>query len=115
LFDFAQPTAFNNGFSPGISLFRTWLNDRAFSAIGAYKNDSDLIGFGLGDGQYAVTGRLAAPPIWMPDDRMYWHVGGAMTHRDPVNGTVQIRLRDDIRNAPFPLLNLVANTGPIPT
>jgi phosphate-selective porin OprO/OprP len=34
-----------------------------------------------------------------------------MSHRDPVNGQVQIRLRDNIRNAPFPLLNLVANTG----
>jgi phosphate-selective porin OprO/OprP len=86
-----------------------------FSGVGFYKNDSDLIGFGLGDGQYAVTGRLAALPVWLPDDRIYWHIGGAMSHRDPVNGQVQIRLRDDIRNAPFPLLNLVANTGLIPT
>ena len=111
LFDFSQPTAFNNGFSPGISMFRTWLDDRMFSAIGAYKNESDLIGFGLGNGQYAVTGRLAFLPIWEPDDHLFWHLGGAMSHRDPVNGQVQIRLRDDIRNAPFPLLNLVANTG----
>lgn len=111
LFDLSQPTAFNNGFSPGISAFRTWLNDRVFSAVGVYKNESDLIGFGVGDGQYAVTGRLAALPIWMPDDRIYWHFGGAMSHRDPVNGQVQVRIRDNIRNAPFPLLPLVANTG----
>jgi phosphate-selective porin OprO/OprP len=111
LFDFAQPTAFNNGFTPGISTFRTWMNDRVFTAIGAYKNESDLLGFGLNDGNYAVTGRVATLPIWMPDDQIFWHVGGAMSHRDPVNGQVQIRLRDDIRNAPFPLLNLVANTG----
>lgn len=115
LFDFAQPTAFNNGFSPGISAFRTWANDRIFTAVGGYKNDSDLLGFGQGDGQYAVTGRVAALPIWMPDDKFFWHVGGAMSHRDPVNGQVQIRLRDDIRAAPFPLLNLVANTGLINT
>ena len=111
LFDFSQATAFNNGFSPGVSVFRTWLNDRVFTAAGAYKNESDLIGFGLNDGNYAVTGRVAALPVWMPDDKIFWHVGGAMSHRDPVNGQVQIRLRDDIRNAPFPLLNLVANTG----
>jgi phosphate-selective porin OprO and OprP len=111
LFDFAQATAFNNGFSPGVSVFRTWLNDRVFSAAGVYKNESDLLGFGLGDGQYAVTGRLAGLPLWMPDDKIFWHVGGAMSHRDPVNDQVQIRIRDNIRNAPFPLLPLVANTG----
>lgn len=111
LFDFSQPTAFNNGFSPGISTFRTWLDDRVFTAIGAYKNESDLLGFGLNDGQYAVTGRVAALPVWRPDDQMFWHVGGAMSHRDPVNGQVQIRIRDNVRNAPFPLLNLIANTG----
>lgn len=111
LFDFAQATAFNNGFSPGVSVFRTWLNDRVFTAAGGYKNESDLLGFGLNDGNYAVTGRVAALPIWMPDEKIFWHVGGAMSHRDPVNGQVQIRIRDDVRNAPFPLLNLIANTG----
>jgi len=111
LFDFSQPTAFNNGFSPGISVFRTWANDRIFSAVGMYKNVSDLLGFGLGDGQYAVTGRLAALPIWMPDDKIFWHVGGAMSHRDPVEDKVQLRIRDNIRNAPFPLLPLLVNTN----
>jgi phosphate-selective porin OprO/OprP len=115
LFDFAQPTAFNNGFSPGISAFRTWADDRIFSAVGFYKNESDLIGFGQNNGNYAVTGRLAALPLWMPDDKIFWHVGGAMSHRDPVNGQVQIRIRDEVRNAPFPLLNLIANTGLIST
>lgn len=111
LFDFSQPTAFNNGFTPGISFFRTWVNDRIFSAMGFYKNVSNPLGFGLNDGNYAFTGRLAALPIWMPDEKIFWHFGAAMSHRDPVNGAVQIRLFDNIRNAPFPLLNLVANTG----
>ena len=113
LFDFSQATAFNNGFSPGISTFRTWADDRVFTAIGAYKNESDLLGFGLGNGQYSVTGRLAALPVWMPDEQRFWHVGGAMSHRDPVNGQVQVRIRNEVRNAPFPLLNLIANTGAI--
>lgn len=113
LFDFGQPTAFNNGFSPGVSTFRTWLDDRVFTAIGAYKNESDLLGFGNGDGDYAVTGRVAGLPVWLPEEKLYWHVGGAMSHRDPVNDTVQVRIRNAVRNAPFPLLNLIANTGPI--
>jgi phosphate-selective porin OprO/OprP len=113
LFDLSMQTLYNNGFTPGISFFRTWLEDRVFSAIGFYKNESELLGFGLNDGQYAVTGRLAALPVWMPDECIFWHVGGAMSHRDPVNDQVQIRIRDHVRNAPLPLLPLVANTGPI--
>jgi len=115
LFDFSQQTAFNNGFSPGISVSRTWADNRIFSAIGMYKNESDLSGFGIGNGQYAVTGRLAALPLWNPEEQRFWHVGGAMSHRDPVDDQVQLRIRDNIRNAPFPLLNLLINTGQIPT
>lgn len=111
LFDLAQPTAFNNGFSPGVSLYRTWADDRVFSAIGVYKNESDLLGFGVNDGNYAITGRLTGLPVWRPDDKLFWHVGGAYSHRDPVNGQVQVRVRDNVRNAPFPLLPLIANTG----
>ena len=111
LFDLAQPTAFNNGFSPGISAFRTWAQQRVFTAVGAYKNESDLLGFGVGDGQYAVTGRVAALPVWRPDAKAFWHVGGAMSHRDPVEDRVQVRIRDNVRNAPFPLLPLLVNTN----
>jgi phosphate-selective porin OprO/OprP len=114
LFDFSQITRFNNGFTPGISAFRTWANDRVFTAAGVYKNDSDLIGFNIGDGQYAFTGRLATTPIYEPDDHYFWHVGGAWSHRDPVNGVVAISVRDNVRNAPIPLLNLLINTGNIP-
>ena len=111
LFDLSQPTAFDNGFSPGVSTFRTWADDRIFTGMGVYKNISDLLGFGIGDGQYAVSGRLAALPIWRPDDKIFWHVGGAISHRDPVDDRVQVRIRDNIRNAPFPLLPLLVNTN----
>ena len=113
LFDFNQGTRFNNGFSPGISTYRTWLNDRLFTAIGGYKNESDLLGYGIGDGNYAVTGRVAGLPVWSPDEQMFWHIGGAMSHRDPVGGQVSISVRNEVRNAPFPLLNIIATTGAI--
>jgi phosphate-selective porin OprO/OprP len=113
LFDASQPSAFNNARSPGISAFRTWADDRVFTGVGVYKNVSDTFGFGVGDGQYAVTGRVAALPLWCPDGQYYWHVGGAMSHRDPVDGQVRVRVRDAIRNAPAPLLNLIADTGAI--
>ena len=70
LFDFAQATAFNNGFSPGISAFNSWdfADKRLFTGVGVYKNESDLIGFGVGNGNYAVTGRVAGLPVWEPDN-----------------------------------------------
>jgi phosphate-selective porin OprO/OprP len=114
LFDASQPSAFNAARSPGVSLFRTWANDSLFTAVGVYKNISDPLGYGVGDGQYAVTGRVAALPVWMPEMQTYWHVGGAMSLRDPVGGLVRVRVRDSVRNAPSPLLNLVADTGAIP-
>jgi phosphate-selective porin OprO/OprP len=113
LFDLAYLSRFNNGFTPGVSVFRTWANERIFSGAGMYKNDPDLIGFNFGDGQYAFTGRVAALPIWMPDDKIFWHVGGAMSHRDPVNGQTIVSVRDSVRNAPLPLLNQIINTGNI--
>ncbi len=115
LFDGGQATAFNNGFSPGVQLFNTWADDRVYAAGGFFKNESDLIGFGLGDGNYAATGRAGFLPVYRkddPDNVSLW-VGGAASHRDPVAGTVQVRVRNDVRNAPFPLLNLLANTGAI--
>lgn len=113
LFDFSQLTAFNNGFSPGVSAFNTWADDRLFTAVGVYKNESDLSGYGIGYGNYAVTGRVAALPLYDPDNHAYWHIGGAMSHRDPVDGQVRIRIRNEVRNAPFPLLNLIGDTGAI--
>jgi phosphate-selective porin OprO/OprP len=113
LFDLTPVSRFNNGRSPGISVFRTWLDERVFTGVGVYKNTQTLIGFNSGDGQYAVTGRVAALPVWNPDERTFWHVGGAMSHRDPVNGVVPVSIRDNVRNAPIPLLNLLINTGNI--
>ena len=113
LFDASQPSAFNNGRSPGISAFRTWANDSLFTAVGVYKNESNTLGYGVGDGDYAVTGRVAALPVWLPEQQTYWHVGGAMTHRDPVSDQVRVRVRNGVRNAPIPLLNTTADTGAI--
>jgi len=113
LFDAFIPTPFSNGFSPGISAYNTILNERAFWAVGAYKNERDLFGFANGDGMYAATGRLAALPIYENNGQRLLHVAVAGSYRDPVDGTVQFRVRPEIRNAPFPLLPLLANTGQI--
>lgn len=115
LFDAFTPTAFNNGFTPGIMAFNTMCDERATWWLGIFKNDTSLFGFGLGDGKYAVTGRLTGLPLYEADGACLVHLGVAGSHRDPVNEQVQIRVRDEVRNAPFPLLPLIANTGLINT
>ena len=47
LFDAGQPTAFNNGRTPGVAAFRPWADDRAFTAVGIYKNISNAFGLPL--------------------------------------------------------------------
>ncbi len=113
LFDFSQNSRFNNGRNPGVSVFRTWADDRVYSAVGVFKNNSNLFGYGIGDGDYAVTGRVTALPVYCPEDERMWHVGGAMSHRDPVDGKVLVSVRNSVRSAPLPLLPLIALTDPI--
>lgn len=113
LFDASQVSAYTGGRSPGVSASRTWLGDRVFTAGGVFKNVSNPFGFGVGDGEYAATGRVTWLPVWRPDDRAYWLVGGAVSRRDPVGEEVRVRVRGSVRAAPGPLLNLLADTGAV--
>ncbi len=113
LFDASQATRFNNGFTPGISMFRTFADDRVYAAAGFFKNESDLYGFGVGDGNYATTARAGFLPVYDPASNVSVWLGGATSYRNPVNGQVRVNVRDNVRNAPFPLLNLLADTGVI--
>jgi phosphate-selective porin OprO and OprP len=109
--DLSYVSGFNNGFSPGFMLFRTHLDQRVYTAIGMFENINDPFAFATGDGEYAVTGRVAALPIWDEDEKRYWHVGGAMSHRDTVSDGFQSRIRGQIRSVPGPFLPVYADTG----
>lgn len=112
LFDAFTPTAFNNGFTPGIMAFNTMFDEHGTWWLGVFKNDYDLFGFGLGDGDLVVTGRLTGLPIYDEDDgRTMVHIGVAASHRDPILNQYRSRVRSSVRNAPFPLLPLIADTG----
>lgn len=111
LFDLNPVSSFNNNRSPGILFFRNLAEGRVYTGVGFFKSTQNPFGYGVGDGDYAVTGRLTGLPIYRPDDQVYWHVGGAMSHRDPPNGQTRVRVRDLIRNAPGPFQNVVADTG----
>jgi phosphate-selective porin OprO/OprP len=114
LFDFLTPTAFNNGFTPGILLFDTAFNEHMTWAIGGFKNSYDVYGFGLGDGEYAVTGRLTWLPWYEDNGARMLHLGVSGSHRDPIDNQVRFRVRTSDRNAPSPLtplVNVLVDTG----
>jgi phosphate-selective porin OprO/OprP len=113
LFDAAATSAVNGGRAPGIMAFNSQFDDRWTWAVGVFKNHTDQFGFGVGDGTYAVTGRTTFLPLYEDDGNELIHFGGAASHRDLVNGQVQLRARDVIRNAPQPLQITLANTGQI--
>jgi phosphate-selective porin OprO and OprP len=104
---------FNNGYTPGATVFN-WLEDqRGTWAVGLYSNQADSFGFGLGDA-VAVTGRLTWLPYYdEPTNGAYlWHVGISGSTRNPLNGQVRFRTRGDIRSGPPGVLNpIYADTG----
>jgi phosphate-selective porin OprO/OprP len=114
LFDLNTPTAFNNGFTPGIMLFNTAFDERMTWAIGGFKNSYDVYGFGLGDGEYAATGRLTWLPWYEEDGKCMVHLGISGSHRDPIGEQVRFRARTSVQNAPTlltPFVNILVDTG----
>lgn len=99
---------------PGITVFDTALDERMTWAAGLYKTTRDPFGFGVGDGQYSVTGRLTGLPIDRDEGATLVHVGVGASHRDLTDGTARFRVRDAVRGAPEPLLNVLADTGVFP-
>lgn len=104
---------FNNGFNPGLMFFNEWGEERGTWWIGAFSNNSNPFGYGIGD-DWAVTGRLT----WLPfydepsDGRYLWHWGMSASVRHPDQDQVRIRTRGDIRSGPPGFLNpIYADTG----
>ena len=115
LVDASEGSAFNNNRNPGISVFRTYGEaQRVYTAAGAYKTTRALYGYGIGDGEYTVTGRVTGLPVWNEEEKYFVHVGGAMSHRDPVDGATRLRVRPNVRPNPLPLVPIIADTGLIP-
>lgn len=88
---------FFNGFTPGISATKNVLEDRGSWAIGLYKPTDNVFGFSTNDGDYAVTGRLTALPIYASEGRQLLHLGISGRQATTYNGRIRYRTRDAIR------------------
>lgn len=103
---------FNNGFSQGIGLHDTIGEEELGTwGIGLFKNQSNAYGWGVGDGEYAVTGRATYLLVYEDEGERLVHVGAAFSHRDTQNDQLRIRARGSIRSGPPSLWNTYANTG----
>jgi phosphate-selective porin OprO/OprP len=104
---------FNNGFTPGIAMSRTLLDDRASINLGVYKNTNNVFAYGVGDGEYAATGRVT----WLPyydeasNGRSLVHLGLSGSFRDADENRVRERTRGSLRNGPSAFNPVFADSG----
>lgn len=103
---------FNNGFTPGVSIYNNFGEDkRGLWQVGVFKNIVNGFTYGIGDGGYAVDGRLAYL-LWDEcEGRRLLHLAGSYSHRDPLNDAIRIRSRASLRNGPGALNPLMVETG----
>lgn len=104
---------FNNGFTPGLMIWDMAENKRATYHMGVFKNTSNVFAYGVGDGEYAVDGRVSWLP-WYDEDskgRGLLHVGLSGSLRDPDEGVVRYRSRGSLRNGPGTFNPVFADTG----
>lgn len=104
---------FNNGFTPGLMFWNVSDNERATYHLGFFKNTTNVFAYGIGDGEYAVDGRLSWLP-WYDEDskgRGLLHLGIAGSLRDPDEGVMRYRSRGSLRNGPGAFNPVFADTG----
>jgi phosphate-selective porin OprO/OprP len=99
--------------SPGI-LVRDWSADERLTwAFGFFHAQNDNFGFGVGDGQYAETGRLTWLPWYEDDGRELLHLGFGASHRHLVDNQVDLHGRPSVRTEPSSMEPSLAETGTI--
>ncbi|HMO83485.1 MAG TPA: porin, partial [Lacipirellulaceae bacterium] len=102
---------FNNGFTPGVSVFDCNESETVTWALGGYKNTQNIFGYDTGDNEYALTARVTCVPWSDCDDRRLIHLGLGTSYRgfdqdaDPSTGNMRVRTRASLRNGPPSGLN----------
>jgi phosphate-selective porin OprO/OprP len=100
-------------YSPGI-LVTNWTEDQRVTwAAGFFHVQNDNFGFGLGDGQYAETGRLTWLPCYEDNGRDLLHLGIGGSHRHLDQDQVDLRGRPSVWTMPGVLEPPLLSTGTI--
>lgn len=99
--------------SPGVLVSNTAADQRITWAFGFFHAQDNNFGFGIGDGQYAETGRLTWLPWDEDDGAQLLHLGVGATHRHLNDNAVELRGRPSVRTMPGVLEPALADTGSI--
>lgn len=106
---------FNNGFTPGVVAFDSFLEDRMTWAAGIFKNTANPFGANAGGGEYSATVRLTGLPWYVDEGRGLLHLGVSARTADPDEGTTRFRTRADARSGLSQNWPIIADTGIIRT
>jgi phosphate-selective porin OprO/OprP len=98
----------DNGFRPGIQAFDWSENENFTWAYGIFKNNKNIFGWNVGDGEYDVTGRVTWCPWYEQEGRYLLHFGLGGSYRDADDNIARYRARILIRNGPAALHNVLA-------
>ncbi|WP_157368692.1 OprO/OprP family phosphate-selective porin [Zavarzinella formosa] len=89
----------NDDFSyeTGLSYRYSTLNDRLTGFVGVFKPGTRLGGFGVGNGEYALTGRVHGFPIYDEAEQQWLYVGVAGSYRTLADSQNRIFTRPLVR------------------
>jgi phosphate-selective porin OprO/OprP len=99
--------------SPGIMLINWTQDQRMTWSAGFFHSQNDNFGFGIGDGEYAETGRVTCLLFYADEGKELVHLGIGASHRQLANGQENLRARPSVRTMPGSLEPALAQTGTI--
>ncbi len=91
-------------FMPGIEMMNWTDNERMTWQVGLFKDNKRLFGWDVGGGNYAAVGRVTWLPWYEYNGRYMIHLGFGSQVNALENGSVTLKSRPLIRNAPPGLL-----------
>src|SRR5262249_6898615 len=75
------------------SLQNTLFDERAYYWLGAFRVNSNIGAFDVGDGDYAFDSRFTVLPVWLDDGNIWLHLGVDYSHRGLDTDRVRFRGR----------------------
>ncbi len=92
------PAVFVPGRSLGFSAHDCATSERMTWAIGGFRTNTDDFGNAVGDnGDWAVTARTTAIPLYREHGRRLLHLGAAYSYRQPEGNKLRFRARPEIK------------------
>ncbi|MFM7150839.1 MAG: porin, partial [Gemmataceae bacterium] len=99
----------NESYVPGISVWRSLLDQNLFVGAGYYvPSYLQYFGWNVGDGEGQFVARLAGTPYFAENGRYMLHLGLGYMHSTADDGAIRFRSRAQIRNGPGVMQNVLA-------